>query len=998
MTLITLPKCWEHTLKVYIEPVLSKKHAQANGGIKRVLDAQLKYLPRFDVEVTRKIDEADLTVGHVDHLPIVQDKPFISHNHGLMWTDYFNEGHNYEVNRSITSALVQADAITAPSHWVAQAISYGLLRTPQVVYHGVDLDEWQVTDEPGNYVLWNKARADAVSNSQDMLTLADKMPNVQFVSTLGNQKSNLKICGVMDYAAHKSVIQNAGVYLATARETFGIGTLEALACGVPVAGWDYGGQSEIILQGETGYLAPYGNYAALIECVNKCFADRTRLSVNARADIIARWQWDDQIEQYANLYKMTLENWSKPRSKVSVIVPCHNLAKYLPDALKSLIRQSMTDWECFIIDDVSTDNTFEIGKDFEKQFLNFHYYRTPENIKLSRALNFGFAQAQGKYILNLDADNVLPDNALEILSDALDQRRDLHIVYGALETMSDDGTNRKANQFPYPVYENYSWNAQLAHLNQLHSGAMMRREVVEQSAGYRERQWRAEDAEFWSRVSSFGFRIERVTDQPTLVYRWRQGSKSSEERTLDPIGIDGDWCEYFPWRTARNAEDGNKVIAQNPQSIANVQLVPFGAQGKRTDKPFWNVYHRQEPLVSVIIPVGNGHQRYLNDALDSLVGQMTNEWEAIVVNDTDEEWEIVRGAPYARVICNHGQHGAGIARNLGLKYAKGQLVFFLDADDMLHPNALIEMVRRYAQGDVGYVYCDASVPESQLKNKVVAAPEFTQDGWLKRGIHSQAILMATEDAKRIGFDESMFAWEDWDFFIRCIANGICGIRVGEPLLLYRKHLGNRSAFGNEKRAELFAELKAKYHEYTTGAKSMAKCGGCGSHKVLDAIRRSSVMQSKVESPDKPIQPGYVRLRYTGPRTAPVTYYANKHPYQAANTQKWRLLDVPSVDVDALKAMGVFMDVPVRPIAQIVLPPAVSSLPIVEKPVEQKPEPLPIASPPKTITAETMQQMVKALEEKTGERIQPAVLQSKPIEPLAPKLIESKKYKPRSKKK
>ena len=256
----------------------------------------------------------------------------------------------------------------------------------------------------------------------------------------------------------------------------------------------------------------------------------------------------------------------------------------------------------------------------------------------------------------------------------------------------------------------------MAHLNQLHSGAMMRRAVIEQSAGYRERQWRAEDSELWCRVTSFGFKAERVTTEPTLVYRWRANSKSMQERK-ENADIDGNWCEYFPWATARSGAEGQKVIAQNAHAVANSHLVPFGAQGKRADKLFWNVYHRQNPLVSVIIPVGKGHTRYLNDALDSLIGQTMNEWEAIVINDTGDAWASVQGAPYARVFSTSGNCGAGAARNLGLQHARGKLVFFLDADDMLNPNALAKFVHRYARGDAGYVYCDVLVPESHTKNK-----------------------------------------------------------------------------------------------------------------------------------------------------------------------------------------------------------------------------------------------------------------------------------------
>jgi len=881
-------------MKVYLAPN-PRTRDNADGGIRRVIDAQIKYLPEFGIQVTRRIEDADLTAGHVDYLPLADGKPFISHNHGLMWREYFSDAASYQVNRAIVNALKQADAITVPSRWVANALGYGLLRTPRVIYHGVDAGEWRPSGEWSKYVLWNKARVDAVSDPRDMNTLAAMMPRTQFVSTVGKPSPNVEICGVMPYERHKRYIERAGVYLVTARETFGIGTLEAMACGVPVAGWDYGGQAEIVVNGETGYLAPYGDYAALADCVRRCFDERERLGANARADVLTRWQWRDKIAQYAHLYAEVLRAWNEPRPKVSVIVPCHNLAKYLPDALRSVMQQTFNDWECIIVDDASTDNTPNVAEEYVRLEPRISYVRTPENFGLARALNFGHAHARGKYVLNLDADNMLPENALAVLVNALDTHRDLHVVYGGLDTVAEDGSNQRPNAFPY---ERFDWYAQMAHLNQLHSSAMMRREVIEQSAGYRERQWRAEDAEFWCRVSSFGFNIARVTSEPTLIYRWRADSKSAVERRENK-DIDGNWCEYFPWHTADSAAQGKQYVTNHPRAVNHPDLVPFGAQGERTDAPFWNVYHRQDPLVSVIIPVARWHTRFINDALDSLVGQTTNAWEAIVVNDTGDDWDTVAGAPYARVFKTQGGQGAGAARNLGLAHARGALVFFLDADDMLRPNALLRLMQRYARGDCGYVYCDVIVPESPQHSKVVTAPEFSQLDWLRRGLHAQAVLMATDDARRIGFDETMFAWEDWDFFVRCAIAGICGSHVAEPLVLYRKHLGQRSAYGNEHRKELFAQLRERYKDYTDGRKQMSPCGGCGSKAALRALGQRRIASVRVESTDKPLADGLVRVRYVGARQAPVTFYANGHPYQFANTPKWRYADVPAADAEVL---------------------------------------------------------------------------------------------------
>ena len=208
-------------------------------------------------------------------------------------------------NEAVVDAMTKAQAVTAPSIWVAQAISRGLLVSPEVVYHGVDAEEW-LPEKAGHstYVFWNKARHDPVSDCSHMQLLARRMPKQQFVSTLRVEDPNVKIVGVRPVGELRPILQDAAVYLATARETFGIGTLEALAAGVPVAGWDYGGQSEIIIPGETGYLAPFEDWDALAECVNKCTAERDRLSPNCITDARTRWAWPDKIAEPAHAGKV----------------------------------------------------------------------------------------------------------------------------------------------------------------------------------------------------------------------------------------------------------------------------------------------------------------------------------------------------------------------------------------------------------------------------------------------------------------------------------------------------------------------------------------------------------------------------------------------------------------------------------------------------------------------------------------------------------------------
>lgn len=620
-------------VKLFLEPALQDCQ---NGGIRRVVEAQNKYLYQFGIQVVDNPLEAEVTAAHVIGEPKNPKAPFILHNHGMMWSDYKFPGWAEKVNQDIVVSMRQAYAITSPSNWVTHAINRGVYFDVRTIYHGVDADEWTEPEfHHGNYILWNKARADEVSNPKDLAELAHLMPEQEFWSTISVDWSNVRHLGVIENHQMKEIVRNAGLYLATARETFGIGTLEALSCGVPVVGWDYGGQHEIIKEGETGYLAKYGDYTELADCVRRAWDQRKRLSRNARQDVLERWGWPDKIRQYADLYTEAAAWFTAPRPQVSVVIPAHNLAKYLPYAINSVQKQTQQNFECLVIDDSSTDETPEIARAIVEADIRFRYIRTFENLGLSAVRNLGASKALGKYILYLDADDMLTPEAIQILSTFLDNNRGIHIAYGMLDLINEEGTHRRKNRFPGP----FNWYYQMAHQNQVPTAAMIRREVIERSGGWKTRQWRAEDAEFWSRVTSFGFRAEKATDETTLLYRVRSDSKGSQEFRLYP-DRDGNWLVNIPWRSANSAKEGLDYLEHQGQKVPVPELVPFGAQAIRHDSKFWDVPHHQEPEHTIVVN-NNIEGRYLEDTLDSIMGLFNQSWKVYVIGG-----ERLPGYPY----------------------------------------------------------------------------------------------------------------------------------------------------------------------------------------------------------------------------------------------------------------------------------------------------------------------------------------------------------------
>ncbi len=105
--------------------------------------------------------------------------------------------------------------------------------------------------------------------------------------------------------------------------------------------------------------------------------------------------------------------------KVSVIIPLFNAEKYFAVCLESLAIQTMTDFEVIVVDDCSTDSSLAIAESYIERFGGrLKIITLPQNTgNPAIPRNVGLEQARGEYVYFIDNDDLLIDNALEILCD-----------------------------------------------------------------------------------------------------------------------------------------------------------------------------------------------------------------------------------------------------------------------------------------------------------------------------------------------------------------------------------------------------------------------------------------------------------------------------------------------------------------------------------------------------------------------------------------------------
>ena len=222
------------------------------------------------------------------------------------------------------------------------------------------------------------------------------------------------------------------------------------------------------------------------------------------------------------------------------------------------------------------------------------------------------------------------------------------------------------------------------------------------------------------------------------------------------------------------------------------------------------------PLISCIVPVFNG-ERYLREALDSILAQTYRPLEVVVVDDGSTDGTAAVVASYGEQIRYLSQPNAGpaAARNLGLQAAIGEFIAFLDADDLWHPEKLARQMARFAARP------KLALCVTHARNFWI--PELSEEAARYRGHPRLAealpgYLTSTLLARRTLFDTpgqfnaALRLGEDTDWFLRAAERGVVMELVSEVLVYRRLHQTTLSwrlvSVNSHERDDLVQVLKA----------------------------------------------------------------------------------------------------------------------------------------------------------------------------------------------
>jgi glycosyltransferase involved in cell wall biosynthesis len=182
-----------------------------------------------------------------------------------------------------------------------------------------------------------------------------------------------------------------------------------------------------------------------------------------------------------------------------------------------------------------------------------------------------------------------------------------------------------------------------------------------------------------------------------------------------------------------------------------------------------------QPLVSILTPVFDTPVSWLGEAVDSVLGQVYENWELLLIDDGSSATDLLDALPGVaardrriRLVRLEGHKGISAALNKGLDLANGEWVAFLDHDDVLEPDALFQNVRLLQENSgLDLIYSDEDKITEAGFDSPILKPDWSPDFFLSCNYLCHMIFLRRDLVREIGgFQPQFDGSQDYDLLLR----------------------------------------------------------------------------------------------------------------------------------------------------------------------------------------------------------------------------------------
>jgi glycosyltransferase involved in cell wall biosynthesis len=213
---------------------------------------------------------------------------------------------------------------------------------------------------------------------------------------------------------------------------------------------------------------------------------------------------------------------------VSIITPVYNRASFVDDAIASVQRSTLADWEHIVVDNGSTDGTREVVRKLAASDSRIRLIENDRNI-IAFSLNLALRHARGKYVSQLDSDDEYLPHTLQSMVDALDTHPTWALAISYYELMDEVG--RSLPDFGIIKHLEYNRN-NILRVDGAGAVRCWHRSVIEEMGGFNEKDFPnyGEDYDLVLKVSE-RYEIGRVHE---ICYRYRR-HEGNTDMLRDPL-------------------------------------------------------------------------------------------------------------------------------------------------------------------------------------------------------------------------------------------------------------------------------------------------------------------------------------------------------------------------------------------------------------------------------------------------------------------------------
>src|SRR5690625_1922185 len=143
------------------------------------------------------------------------------------------------------------------------------------------------------------------------------------------------------------------------------------------------------------------------------------------------------------------------KTRISVLKAIYNCADTLPEAIGSLYNQTYKNFKLILCDDGSTDNTYEIAKEYAEKHDNIILLKTEKNIKLAASLNRCLEYADTEYVARMDGDDISLPERFEKQIEFLDNHPGYALVSAPMILFDETGDWGRTYSTDKPTKESF---------------------------------------------------------------------------------------------------------------------------------------------------------------------------------------------------------------------------------------------------------------------------------------------------------------------------------------------------------------------------------------------------------------------------------------------------------------------------------------------------------------------------------------------------------------